>query len=363
MTKRKKILSTLSLFAILGLLLFLAFPFNATSTTTTPALYGSYDAVPTADGVANTYSRDVVGNKTDAAAAGAVTTTESIMAYVKQLVGGVIASDTVVDAILVDTGTTIPGTITTVDGNVDSILVDTGTTIPATIATAQSDLDVLTGATGANLLTATQASIDAIEVDTQTTIPATITTAQNDLDIITGASGVNLLTATQASIDAIEVDTETTIPATITTLQDSQEISVVSSAAVMVNGDTIFTIAGGPIEVLSLVSISQTLCDATASTVQYSADPTVGAAITFSGASATLANFAAGGSVVLNMTALDTAPDLSVVAVSLGPVRTRTIIVNEGIVTVVIGTGSTTGTFKHYLRYRPLGPGVTVTGT
>lgn len=33
------------------------------------------------------------------------------------------------------------------------------------------------------------------------------TTAQNDLDIITGVSGVNLLTATQASIDAIESDT------------------------------------------------------------------------------------------------------------------------------------------------------------
>lgn len=75
------------------------------------------------------------------------------------------------------------------------------------IGTAQSDLDIITGASGVNLLTATQASIDAIETDTGTTIPGTITTAQNDLDIITGASGVNLLTATQASIDAIEADT------------------------------------------------------------------------------------------------------------------------------------------------------------
>ena len=55
----------------------------------------------------------------------------------------------------------------------------------------------------------------AILVDTGTTIPATITTAQNDLDIITGASGVNLLTATQASIDAIEVDTGTTLETTL----------------------------------------------------------------------------------------------------------------------------------------------------
>ncbi len=56
-----------------------------------------------------------------------------------------------INAILTDTGTTIPATLTTVEGkvdtvdtNVDSILVDTGTTIPATIATAQTDLDSLT---------------------------------------------------------------------------------------------------------------------------------------------------------------------------------------------------------------------------
>ena len=34
-----------------------------------------------------------------------------------------------------------------------------------------------------------------------------MTTAQSDLDIITGASGVNLLTATQSTLDAILVDT------------------------------------------------------------------------------------------------------------------------------------------------------------
>lgn len=53
---------------------------------------------------------------------------------------------------------------------------------------------------------------------------ASITTAQNDLDIITGASGVNLLTATQASIDAIEADTNELqtddIPGAITALND-----------------------------------------------------------------------------------------------------------------------------------------------
>lgn len=62
--------------------------FNAINAATyTQPLYGSYDLVPTADGTDNIAQRDVVGSKTDAAAAGAVSTTESIMAYIKQIVG------------------------------------------------------------------------------------------------------------------------------------------------------------------------------------------------------------------------------------------------------------------------------------
>jgi len=45
-----------------------------------------YHDVPTADVTTNSQMRDVVGNKTDAAAAGAVSSTESLMAYLKQLV-------------------------------------------------------------------------------------------------------------------------------------------------------------------------------------------------------------------------------------------------------------------------------------
>ena len=187
-------------------------------------------------------------------------------------------------------------------------------------------------------------NITAILVDTGTTIPGTITTVDTN-------------------VEAVLVDTGTTIPATLAAQDAIAETSVSGSTAVMVNGDTIFTIAGGPIKIIDLVSVCITINNETASTLQYSADPTVGAAVTFSGASASLATFAAGGGVVLNQTALSTAPDISVVMVGLGSVSTNRIIVNEGIITVVIGTGSTTGTWKHYLRYIPLSTGVTVTGT
>jgi hypothetical protein len=81
--------------------------------------------------------------------------------------------------------------------------------------------------------------------------------------------------------------------------------------AVMVNGQVIFTIVGGPIEVTGLQSVCVTANNGTASTVQYSHDPTDGAATTISAASASLASAAAGASVTWLGTALSTAPTVT----------------------------------------------------
>jgi len=136
-----------------------------------------------------------------------------------------------------------------------------------------------------------------------------------------------------------------------------------TSTAAMVNGNTLFTIANGPIEIISLLSICQTPNDATASTLQYQSASTLGALTqTISGASATLASAVAGSSVVWQGTALATAPVVN--ANGAGIIATNGgIFVPAGTIKVVIGVGSTTGTWKHYIRYRPFGANVTVTGT
>jgi hypothetical protein len=67
--------------------------------------------------------------------------------------------DTNVDAILVDTGTTLDAAIAVIDGNVDAILVDTGTTLDG--------------------------KIDAILVDTGTDIPATIADLPTNAELAT----------------------------------------------------------------------------------------------------------------------------------------------------------------------------------
>jgi len=188
----------------------------------------------------------------------------------------------------------------------------------------------------------------AIASDDVSSVTAAVATAQADLDILTGATGANLLTATQTSIDAIEADT------------DLCEKVVKKDAATMVNAQTLFTVAGGPIEIVGLVSICETLNDNTASTLQYNATPTTGSATTISNASASLADAAPGASVTLAGTALATAALLSAGGPNL-IANPGTIMIPIGAIDIVVGVGSTTGTWAHYLRYKPLAAGVTVT--
>lgn len=143
----------------------------------------------------------------------------------------------------------------------------------------------------------------------------------------------------------------------------SQEQSIETNAAAMVNGTVIFTITGGPISIVDLVSVCVTANDATASTLQWSSTPTVGSAKTISAATATLASATAGTTVKLNQTSLATAPDIVTAAnggVQIGANVANRIVVKDGTITTVIGVGSTTGTWKHILRYIPLSPNAAV---
>lgn len=139
-----------------------------------------------------------------------------------------------------------------------------------------------------------------------------------------------------------------------------------TTAHILTNGLTVFTITGGPIKVVDLVSYCVVGADSAASTLQWSADGTVGSATTFSGASSSLANFAAGGIVYNNFTALTTAPVITQTnGVALAGPTTSTgggVYIPAGIITMVIGgADSTTGTYAHYMRWIALANGVTVT--
>ena len=127
----------------------------------------------------------------------------------------------------------------------------------------------------------------------------------------------------------------------------------------MSNALTLFTIAGGPILVMQLLSICVTANDATASLVSYNTDPTDGTATALTTASGTLANKGAGYMLSWTGTVGAATTETAVNAIAVG--QALEVVIPIGIINLTVATGSTTGTWAHYLRYKPLGRGVTVT--
>jgi hypothetical protein len=145
----------------------------------------------------------------------------------------------------------------------------------------------------------------------------------------------------------------------VTSGVESSDHVVQSSAKVMVNGDVLFNVVGD-IGIRYIVSECYTANNATASTVQYSVTANA-TTTTISGASASLASAAIGQAILLQPTALATAPILTTASGVglniLGEVRAQ----SGSQIKVIVGVGSTTGTWKHYIRYEPLEIGAYVT--
>lgn len=134
--------------------------------------------------------------------------------------------------------------------------------------------------------------------------------------------------------------------------QDSDHTAA-TSAKIMVSGDTIFTVVGD-IQIVSLVSECQTANGATASTLQFSSTTALGSTLALSNASTSLANVAAGYSVAIAAgSSLAEAPIQSASGIMLNT-ASRGVRLPAGALKIVIGVGSTTGTWRHFIRYEPL---------
>ena len=138
--------------------------------------------------------------------------------------------------------------------------------------------------------------------------------------------------------------------------QHAEKSLATNTPATLINGTTIFRVIGGPIIITQLVSYCITTCDATGSTLLWSADGDVGAATPFTAACASLASFAAGGAIICSFATISTIPALAAQGVGLSGTMATGIIIPAGIITTTIGTGSTTGTFLHFMRYFPVSP-------
>lgn len=141
----------------------------------------------------------------------------------------------------------------------------------------------------------------------------------------------------------------------------SSDHTVKTGAKVMVNNDTLFTVSGS-VQILSLVSECVTANNATASTLLWKFTTAAASPLTtnLSAASSTLANTVSGYAVVLaTSSSLGEAPNQDASGVLLNTPQ-RGVRVPSGALKITIGVGSTTGTWRHYIRYEPLEEGAYV---
>jgi hypothetical protein len=143
-------------------------------------------------------------------------------------------------------------------------------------------------------------------------------------------------------------------------LSDSDH-TVKTGAKVMVTDDTLFTFTGS-VQIVSLVSECVTANNATASTLLWKFTTAAASPLTtsLSAASTTLANTVSGYAVVLvSASALGESPGQGASGVLLNT-ASRGVRVPAGALKITIAVGSTTGTWRHYIRYEPLEDGAYV---
>ena len=134
-----------------------------------------------------------------------------------------------------------------------------------------------------------------------------------------------------------------------------------TSPAVMTDGLSIFNVSGDVL-VFAIFSECYTANGATASTLQYtSTNNTTTTTGNMSGVSASLANAAVGVSTIAQLGAVTNAPTLTTASgvgvFPWGAIR----LPGDSTIKLVIGVGSTTGTWVHYVHWQPIEDGAIIT--
>jgi len=183
-----------------------------------------------------------------------------------------------------------------------------------------------------------------------------LTTNYSLFDQISGTKGVAVWPASAGHGNGVN------LAQVLGYVQDTAEKCVATTAATMTAAtDTIFTVAGGPILLLQLVGVFQTVNTGAASTFAIQSNATAGGATALSTASASTSGAAAGTMLTLAATVTGTLVTTAGTQIAVYPTAGTGWIIPVGTIQAIVGTAGTVGTVQWYLRYKPLAPGVTVT--
>lgn len=280
--------------------------------------------VPTADDTDNAQMRDVIGNKEDAAATGAVSTTETLMAYAKQNV-------TNTEAIAADTAYIADGALPAAPtaNSLAAYIASGGTALGQELPDSMSIVDVVGDYTGPHDGTAQDDNIK-----------ASLDLAHTDLDTIITAVG-------------------TTIPGTILALPKCVEKSdgIVADNTT----DDLFTITGGPVR-CKIVGLVTTVIGGAANMKLQHTTTSPAATVELNAGAVAIDNDAVG-TLYQNIGATSVFTPSDTLGVELtDPVTVEEceFILTPGTVKAH-GSATQTGNIKWYMTYTPMSPSSVVT--
>lgn len=283
--------------------------------TTIPALH----AVPTKDATTDANMRDVVGRKTDTAAAGAVTETESLVAYAKQNV-------TNTEAIAADTAQIADGALPAdpTASSLATFIASGGTALGQPLPASTSLVDIVGDFTGPHGGAAQDDNIK-----------ASLDLAHTDLDTIITAVG-------------------TTIPGTILALP---KCVLKADGACLSGLDPLFTISGGPVR-CKIVGLVTTVIGAVPANFRLQHITTTPAATVELNAGAVAVTDDAAGTFYYNVGAASTfTPSAGLGFLLADPVTLEEteFLLAPGVVQC-LGSAANTGVIAWYMTYTPLSP-------
>jgi len=277
--------------------------------------------VPKANNVRNKWLREVIGNKSDAAAVGAVTETDTLVAYMKQAVTAIINLDLADDVLgAIDTAAAT-GAVTDVDLMMAYIkqLVTEGIARDTAIDT----IDTI---------------VDAILADTGTD------------GVVIAADGITNAKIADDTFSEEHFDTDSSMKMILGDVVQLATATLPQTAA-----STLFTITGGRVLVTSIVGEVTTVIETLANNTKLTANPTTGTSVDM----CAVLDISADEVGCLYGITGDPADALVGTNAGLTVGMKNGLVVNEGTIDLDCAA-SATGSIKWTLHYIPIDVGATV---
>jgi hypothetical protein len=341
---------------------------DVTALATAIGVIDEFHDVPAANNVLNAQINEVIGNKTDAAAAGAVTETDTLVGYTKQIVTSEIANAAAL--VVIDEYHDVPAANNVLNAQINEVI---GNKTDAAAAGAVTETDTLVGYVKQVVTSEIANAAALVVIDEFHDVPAANNVLNAQINEVIGnktdTAAAGAVTETDTLVayakqnvtntEAIFVDTRTTLPATLAALP---HCVVKTDGACLAALDPLFTITGGPVR-CKIVGLVTTVIGADVATFRLQHITTTPAATVELNVGAVAVTDDAAGTFYRNVgptSVFTPSAGLGFELIDPVTIEETEFLLAPGVVQC-LGSAANTGVIAWYMTYVPLSPASVVT--